>query len=217
MKKIILDCSWNPGEYNFVLTWDDNKAHYVAKHFHLGRTEEKSVDVDKETFKKFLNKLSEVDLLCLSREYLPADRIMLEDAPLFNFLYEEENRFCASTWQIGTEDEDIIDIENAIAILDPKFNDLFPNIMELDNQIETNIIDVMINDIVKAPSNSQFTTYELCEKHLGKDFVEKESDKLMDIHSELIKKLNENNLHIEFTMDDLIGLPYNIPFIVIAD
>ena len=128
MNKIILNCSWNPGEYSIILNWDENTAHFDSRHFHLGETTERSVDVDSETLKKFLEKINEIEFTCLSSEYLPEDGIFLEDAMTFDFLYEEGYQFCASKWQLGTEDEDIIDIEDAIAIIDPKFRDLFPMI-----------------------------------------------------------------------------------------
>lgn len=126
MNKIILNCSWNPGEYSIILNWDENTAHFDSRHFHLGETTERSVDVDSETLKKFIEKISEVDFLCLSRDYLPKDGIYLEDAMTFDLLYEEGFRFSTAKWQFGIEDEDILDIEDAIAIIDPKFIDLLP-------------------------------------------------------------------------------------------
>lgn len=126
MNKIILNCSWNPGEYSIDFTWNEEGGHYSVRHFHLGETSERSVDVDANTLKMFLEKINEIELLCLSRDYLPEDGIYLEDAMTFDFLYVEGYHFCASKWQLGTEDEDILAIEDAVAIIDPKFMDLFP-------------------------------------------------------------------------------------------
>lgn len=126
MSKIILNCSWNPGEYSIDFTWNEEGGHYSVRRFHLGEFNERSSDVDAETLNKFLDKLKEVELLCLSNEYLPDDGIFLEDAMTFNFLYIDGYQFSTSKWQLGTEDEDILDIEDAIAIIDPKFRDLFP-------------------------------------------------------------------------------------------
>ena len=126
MKKIILDCSWNPGEYNLVCTWDENKAHCEVKKFNIAGEDSRTFDVEGDKFKQFVEAIDEIDLLTLDREYLPADGMILEDAMLFNFLYDEGNKFCSSTWQIGTESEEILALEDAIMILDPKFEDLFP-------------------------------------------------------------------------------------------
>lgn len=125
MNLIILNCNWCGGEYNISLTWDNNKAHKDIKHYDLGVTSNESHDVDMNTFKLFLEKLNEVDLLCLNKEYLPSDGMYLEDGILFDFLYVKDNYFCTTKWQLGTEDEDIMIIEDAIALIDPKFNDLF--------------------------------------------------------------------------------------------
>lgn len=125
MNLIILNCSWCGGEYSISLTWDENKAHYEIKHYHLGEVTIKPYEIDLDTLGKFLNKIDEVDPFCLDREYLPLDGMYLEDGMLFDFLYVRDNYFCTTKWQLGTENEDITIIEDAIAMIDPEFNELF--------------------------------------------------------------------------------------------
>lgn len=78
----------------------------------------------------------------------------------------------------------------------------------------TAIIKTIISDICNSPSGAEFTTATLCEKLFGKEFLEKDSSELMDIHYQLIDELEKQNLEIEYTDDGIIGLPYNISFIV---
>lgn len=76
------------------------------------------------------------------------------------------------------------------------------------------IANRIFNEILYAHSGLEFTTYELVKNVLGIDFKE-DFSKLMDIHYELVDLLENYSLKIEYTIDGNVGLPYNIPYIVV--
>lgn len=71
-----------------------------------------------------------------------------------------------------------------------------------------------IIDLIMKSRNEEFTTAMLCKNILGEHFISNESNKLMDIHYKLMDELEKRNLKMEYTDDGIIGLPYNISFIV---
>ena len=125
MKKIILNCSWNPGSYNFMCEFDENKAHYEVSSYKPSNKENRSGDLTDDELNKFLEMVNEIDFDSINLEsHFPEEGYMM-DIPTYEFLYVDGYRFYICRWQIRCETEEIEQIEDLIAYCDPKFNDLF--------------------------------------------------------------------------------------------
>lgn len=129
MKKIILNCSYNSGSYNFICEIDDNKVHYEVKHYRAIGNDNRKGDVIGKRFVSFLKKMDKIDFESINhQEYFPRDGVIM-DMPLIDFLYEVDNKFYTCRWQIGCGSREIKKIETLISFCDKGFKDLFPIII----------------------------------------------------------------------------------------
>lgn len=125
MKKIILNCSWNPGSYSFVCDFDENSAHYEVKRYRPGNSDNKVGDLTGKELKTFLKKVNSIDYMLVNNELgLPDDGGFL-DFFTMEFLYTDDNRFYTCRWQPGFETEEMERIEELITYCDIDFRDLY--------------------------------------------------------------------------------------------
>lgn len=125
MKKMILNCYWNPGTYDFVCDFDETNAHYEVKCYRPLGAENRAGELSDEELKVFLEMIDEFDFDSINHEDSFPDEGIMMDIPMFEFLYVDNNKFYTSRWQIHCETEEIEQIKDLIAYCDPKFNDLF--------------------------------------------------------------------------------------------
>ena len=81
--------------------------------------------------------------------------------------------------------------------------------------VEETVIKVV--ELIKTlPSGTEITTAILTGEVLGKEFVNNEPIELMEINQRVFEECEKINITLDNSEynDSIVGLPYNIPFIV---
>jgi len=81
--------------------------------------------------------------------------------------------------------------------------------------VEETVIKVV--ELIKTlPSGTETTTAILTGEVLGKEFVNNEPIELMEINQRVFEECEKINITLDNSKynDSIVGLPYNIPFIV---
>ncbi|MDO5440318.1 MAG: hypothetical protein Q4F12_02135 [Erysipelotrichaceae bacterium] len=81
--------------------------------------------------------------------------------------------------------------------------------------VEETVIKVV--ELIKTlPSGTETTTAILTGEVLGKEFVNNEPIELMEINQRVFEECEKINITLDNSEynDSIVGLPYNIPFIV---
>ena len=81
--------------------------------------------------------------------------------------------------------------------------------------VEETVIKVV--ELIKTlPSGTETTTAILTGEVLGKEFVNNEPIELMEINQRIFEECEKINITLDNSEynDSIVGLPYNIPFIV---
>ena len=126
MKKIILNCYWFTGDYNFVCEFDENSAHYDVKSYRTYGRKDNEGNLTGEKLKEFLEKVNNIDFSVINHEdAFPSDGAIM-DYFTIEFLYEDNNRFYTCRWKIGCETETMEQMEDLIGTCDINFYDFFP-------------------------------------------------------------------------------------------
>ena len=90
------------------------KAHFVTEYYKSIGAEKKTDDLFDDKLKAFLEKADDIDYESINNETcFPNDGVIM-DAPIFEFLFIENNKFYTCRWQIGCETEEITKIKRRL-------------------------------------------------------------------------------------------------------
>ena len=75
------------------------------------------------------------------------------------------------------------------------------------------IVKLIIEELKTLPRDREYSTYELIKIVLGKDSPDDDVI-LNDVHYMLMDVLPIYGLKMDFTDDSIIGVPYNLPYMI---